>query len=156
MEVHSQTPGILKPPVPCTVEEILPLRRDVFFPGKTLDQARYPGDRDPMACHFAGYLKLKGQADDLLVACVSMLIGQYESRPAWRIRGLAVHEAYRGLDIGSRFLDDAVRRICMDTPVHLIWCAAKDDTYGFYEKLGWKLVDEVYLMQGAGTHFKRV
>jgi predicted GNAT family N-acyltransferase len=147
---------VLLPPLPCRAERILQLRRDVFFPGQSIQQARYPGDDDPRACHFAGCVRYANDRAEHLVACTSLLVDRYEGEPAWRVRGLCVAEGYRGMGIGGRFMQEVARRICLDTPVHVMWCAAKEDAHGFFERLGWQMVDEVYLLQGSGTHFCRV
>ncbi len=142
------------PPLPCSVDRILRLRRDVFFPGHSIQRARYPGDGASTACHFAGVVRASpGASAERLAACVSILLSEYEGEPAWRARGLAVHPAYRRRGIGSRFLSAVVGRMCRDSRVHLFWCSAPPDVHAFYDALGWRMVDEVYLLQGTGTHF---
>ena len=156
MKLRIERTAVLLPPLPCRVERILQLRRDVFFPGQSIQQARYPGDNDEQSCHFAGVIRYDDDLAEHLVAAVSMHVSEYDGEPAWRARGLCVAPAYRGLGIGRAFFQLCARRMCQDTPIHLIWCSAKPESYGFFESMGWHMVDEVYLMQGAGTHFQRV
>jgi len=156
MKLRIERTAVVLPPLPCRVERILQLRRDVFFPGQSIQQARYPGDHEPEAAHFAGVIRYDHDLAEHLVACVSMHVSEYDGEPAWRARGLAVDPAYRKLGIGQAFFQACCRRMCADSPMHVIWCSAKPESYGFFERLGWRMADEIYLMQGTGTHFQRV
>jgi len=156
MRLRIERTAVLLPPLPCQVERILQLRRDVFFPGRSIQKARYPGDQDAAAAHFAGVIRYDDDLPERLVACVSMHVSEYEGEPAWRARGLAVAPAFRKMGIGQTFFTQCCRRMCADTPMHVIWCSAKSESYGFFENLGWHQADEIYLMQGTGTHFQRV
>ncbi|WP_175997048.1 GNAT family N-acetyltransferase [Burkholderia stabilis] len=57
------------------------------------------------------------------------------ARPAWRLRGMAVHPAVRGMGFGRVLVQVCVRH-AEERGAALVWCTARESAYRFYEKLG--------------------
>ncbi|RXV69615.1 GNAT family N-acetyltransferase [Burkholderia stabilis] len=57
------------------------------------------------------------------------------ARPAWRLRGMAVDPAVRGMGFGRVLVQVCVRH-AEERGAALVWCTARESAYRFYEKLG--------------------
>ena len=55
--------------------------------------------------------------------------------------------------IGTALLRDAMTQIANATAVRLFWCNARAVATGFYERLGWRIVSDVFEVPTAGPHY---
>ena len=63
----------------------------------------------------------------------------------WQLRGMAVEPARQGLGIGAAILDAAANRL-RRAGAHLVWANGRDTALGFYERAGWEVVGEGYVL----------
>lgn len=130
----------------CTLEEILPLRQKVLRDGIPLS-ARFSGDEDPSTRHFAGF---RGPA---VVACVTYLASNYQGEPAWQLRGMAVDPVLQTGGLGQKLFRVSLDELSASSEIRFFWCNARTSAKGFYEKLGWKIDSEEFLVDHIGPHF---
>jgi len=134
---------------PVDVEEIINLRHAVLRAGLARETAYFPGDRDPRTIHLAA------KHGPAIVACATVLLNQWEGRPACQLRGMAVDPGYQGHGIGKAILRE-VERIATENGVKILWANARAPAAEFYRKHGWELVSEQFEIPTAGPHFKMV
>ena len=146
-------PGRTPPEITCrraTVAEIMPLRHRILRAGLPFETARFEGDQEATTRH---YVALAG--DDPVV-CLSLMISEWDGRPAWQLRGMATDAGVQGRGLGRRLLKTAVAEARSDAPDRIFWCNARTSAVGFYERLGWKVMSEPFDVLTAGPHVKMV
>jgi GNAT superfamily N-acetyltransferase len=130
-------------------EEIVDLRYAVLRAGLPRDAANFPGDRDLTTVHLAA------KDGNVVVACATVLVNQWEGRPACQLRGMAVDPVYQKRGLGARLLTE-IERVAAENGVGLIWANARTPAAEFYRKHGWEIVSEMFEIPTAGPHFKMV
>ena len=129
------------------LEEILPLREAVIIAG-TNRPSEFPGDRDETTFHVGGF------AGGEIICCGTFLLTDWFGEPAYQLRGMATREDARGEGIGAALLAATERFILDSTPVRQLWCSARVSAVGFYQKVGWSVVSDVYDVPNVGPHRK--
>ena len=109
--------------------------------------AIFAGDGDPAARHYGAF------EGERLIGCVTLHPSRWEGEPAWQLRGMAIAEGFRGRGIGRTMLE-FIAADFDDQPMTLVWCNARVPAARFYEKLGWRIVSEVFEIPTAGQHVK--
>jgi GNAT superfamily N-acetyltransferase len=132
---------------PVPVEEIVDLRHAVLRAGMARETAYFPGDRDSRTVHLAA------KHGPAIVACATVLVNQWEGRPACQLRGMAVDPGYQRRGVGGRLLAE-IERVALENGVGLIWANARAPAAEFYRKYGWEIVSEQFEIATAGPHFK--
>ncbi|MBN3832317.1 GNAT family N-acetyltransferase [Burkholderia sp. Ac-20344] len=108
-----------------------PLRAMILLNGDQ-NACELAGDHAPTTLH-VGVRNASG-----IVAVASLCEESREddrARPAWRLRGMAVHPAVRGMGFGRVLVQVCVRH-AEARGATLVWCTARETAYRFYEKLG--------------------
>ncbi|HEY9898466.1 MAG TPA: GNAT family N-acetyltransferase [Pantanalinema sp.] len=121
------------PIVETTAETITPLRFAVLRPHRPIEESRYPTDQAPGTIHLAAY------DGETLVGCTSAHLEPAPGREgqAYRLRGMAVQEGYRGKGIGAQLLEAMEARI-KATGTPLVWCNGRTQAGAFYRRHGWQ------------------
>ncbi|MCC6795141.1 MAG: GNAT family N-acetyltransferase [Candidatus Hydrogenedentes bacterium] len=130
-----------------SLDEILPLREAVIIAG-TNRPSEYPGDRDQATFHIGGFVGGEN------VCCGTFLLTDWFGETAYQLRGMATREDVRGEGIGVALLAATERFILADTPVRQLWCSARVSAVGFYQRIGWSVVSDVYDVPNVGPHRK--
>lgn len=135
---------------PITPEQTHALRHAVLRPHQPIREMAYPGDDDPLTAHLG--------AVDTGGAVVGIVSLYHEPSPAdpapgdWRLRGMAVRPARRGIGLGTALVAaglGAVRR----EGGRRVWCNARTPAVGFYERQGFTRVGEPFDLPGIGEHY---
>lgn len=135
-------------------EEVVDLRHRVLRLGLPRESAVFPGDEDPATLH--GVAEVASR-----IACCATFTPEPTpaslpsdgSAPAWRLRGMATDEAFRGLGLGSRLLRFLEPLTQQRRPTGLLWCNARIGAVRFYQREGWQVVSaEPYDIPTAGLH----
>lgn len=164
-----------------TPAEIVDLRWRVLRGGLPRPEAVFPGDDLPTSLHYAAIevaaaaaaaaavavavavpvieaappgVAESSSAAPRVVSCATMHLEPWEDEPAYRLRGMATEDGYRGLGLGRALLglaEDDVRR---DTPVRLFWCNARTPALAFYQRQGWEVRSGVFDIPTAGPHVR--
>jgi GNAT superfamily N-acetyltransferase len=66
----------------------------------------------------------------------------------WQLRGMAVEPDRHGEGIGTAILDYAMKRL-RDRGARLAWANGRDTALGFYERAGWTVVGDGYVLPVA-------
>ena len=134
-----------------SLQQIIKLRHRGLCTGKPLESAYFEGDEDPRTRHLAALRYGKGEAK--LFACVTLIWRPLGAEDAWFVCGLVTHEDFRRHGLGRYMLGYAelvVRNARPITP--LLWCKARSQNIGFYEKHGWKRASKKIQEKDAETH----
>ncbi|MBN3794980.1 GNAT family N-acetyltransferase [Burkholderia sp. Ac-20392] len=120
-----------------------PLRAMILLNGD-LDASALAGDQAPTTLHV-------GVRDASGIVAVASLCEELReddrARPAWRLRGMAVHPAVRGMGFGRVLVQVCVRH-AEARGAELVWCTARETAYRFYEKLGFAADGATVTMPG--------
>jgi phosphoribosylformimino-5-aminoimidazole carboxamide ribotide isomerase len=114
-----------------TTEDTLELRRDVLYPGETLEAVKVPGDEDGL--HFGLFEEAQ------LVGVVSLFLRRTEAQ----FRKLAVHPACQGKGYGRMLIHHLIG-LCRKDHVPLLWCHARDTAATFYTQFSFAQVGEYF------------
>ncbi len=133
-------------------DEILPLRYAVLCTGRPWAEAIFVGDDDEHTRHFGAFIATpRGSA---IVGCVSYMMTDYEGEPAWQLRGMATRPDMFRAGVGRKLVAAAQAELLNASPVRLFWCKARVPAIAFYEKLGWKVCSEEFVIENYGPHRK--
>ncbi len=132
------------------VERVIDLRHGVLREGLPRSEAIFAGDHAADAIHVAATL------DGRVIGCGTFHPDQWESRPSWRLRGMATAPGYRGLGVGSRVLDRLVGLSQSIRATQVVWCNARVPAVGFYQSHGWEIVSEQFNIPTAGPHHRMI
>lgn len=69
----------------------------------------------------------------------------------YRLRAMATDPDYRGRHTGEMLVKKAIE-ILKSKNVDVLWCDARLKAVGFYEKIGFKMIDEIYEVPKIGPH----
>lgn len=103
-----------------------PLRHQVLWPDKPLEFVKIPEDESGF--HF-GYF-----VDKELVSVISLFI---DEQKVARFRKFATHPDFQRKGIGSQLLQHVFEQAMAGEAIQ-IWCDARLDANGFYERFGMK------------------
>ncbi|MFI1968028.1 GNAT family N-acetyltransferase [Streptomyces cinnamoneus] len=141
----------MRPPRTALVpaRDVLALRHAVLRPGLPAEAAAFPEDAAPATFHVAAH-----DAQGRVRACATFLPQPLPDtgEEAYRLRGMASDPAVRGLGYGVAVLraglaEAAARGAC------LVWCNGRSGARGFYERQGFEVRGEEFLVEGVGPHF---
>ncbi|MBP8132517.1 MAG: GNAT family N-acetyltransferase [Candidatus Hydrogenedentes bacterium] len=130
------------------LEEILPLRDAVIIAGTDRDTPFFPGDRDAATRHIGVFVNGR------CVGCATFLVQPCQSAPAWQLRGMATAPDCRGQGLGRAMLAFAEAELPKASGARVLWCNARESAAGFYRKLGWETVSELFDVPGVGPHYR--
>lgn len=69
----------------------------------------------------------------------------------YRLRAMATHPEFRGTGAGRALVEEALRRVG-EMQQDVLWCDARAVALGFYDRLGFKTIDEWYDVPIIGPH----
>jgi phosphoribosylformimino-5-aminoimidazole carboxamide ribotide isomerase len=121
--------------------DTLALRRDVLYPGQSLEVVKVEGDADGL--HFGLFESSE------LVGVISLFP---EKGGSARFRKLAVSPACQGRGYGGVLLSH-VEDFCRRERISTLWCDARDSAFGFYLKRGY-VYDSATFIKGGNTFRK--
>lgn len=133
----------MTPPVVRTITapESRPLRRAVLRPHDTDEELR---SREPADAHYVGV-----EVDGAIVA-----VGRIRPEGddgAWRLNGMATAPAWRGHGHGGRVLRALIDHARIQG-ARAVWCTARADASGFYERAGLTVVGVAHDDPATGRH----
>lgn len=140
-------------------KRVLPLRHAVLRAGLPATTARFEQDEDPQTLHLAA-IEGGNDAEDAgeVVGCVTLIREALDSEMAWRLRGMAVAGAYRGRGVGAALLHEVDRQVGAQAREgrgpSLLWCNARTQAIGFYERQGWTTISDRFDVPNSGPHVR--
>lgn len=125
-----------------STEETYPLRRAVLrkeFPNET---HQFNGDFDQDTFHL-GYFH-----GNNLIGILTIM----KKANVAQLRGMAVSEDFQGKGIGRMLIEKAEKIVTKDN-ISKIWMNAREKAVPFYEKLGYKIEGEIFIIKPIGFHY---
>lgn len=126
------------------------MRHRVLRAGLPRESAVFPGDELPASRHFGAFV------GNTIICCATFHQEPWQNEPAWRLRGMATDQAFRGKGIGRALLALAEEHLWAETAVPLLWCNARVPAARFYQAQGWEIVSDVFDIPTAGPHYRMV
>lgn len=123
-------------------EEIFPLRRAVLRKNMPNEPHEFSGDFDESTFHL-GYF----EKNELIGIVTLMKNGNIA-----QLRGMAVDEKHQGKGIGKKLVLEA-EKILLKNNISKIWMNAREKAVPFYEKLGYKIEGEIFIIKPIGFHY---
>lgn len=113
---------------------VRPLRRAVLRQGRPAADAVFVGDDHPLVAHVAA---CDGAGEVVAVGTVfpDPMPWAPDEPDAWRIRGMATAEGWRGRGVGAQVLDALLAHAAEGGGV-TVWCHARQGAWPFYERAG--------------------
>ncbi len=111
------------------------IRHEVMWPGQVIDYVKLPNDKN--GSHFGLFV------NDKLVSIVSAFISGEEAQ----FRKFATVKEEQGKGYGSKLLTYLMKELTTDR-IERIWCNARVDKTGFYERFGMKKTDRSFSKGG--------
>ena len=139
------------------LSEIFQVRWEVLRPNRPREVAEFPGDDAPETIH-AGAFDEAG----LNIACVTLTrvdwkpidpLGEHTApQPAWQLRGMGVIPGHQGTGVGQSLLATLESLAKNASPIRLLWCNARKEAIGFYQRQGWLIASEEFMIEDVGPH----
>jgi GNAT superfamily N-acetyltransferase len=128
-------------------EELVDLRHHVLRQGLPRESAIFPGDDLASSRHFGVF------EGDTTIGCATFHRNQFESEPAWQLRGMATDGALRSKGVGRELLGFAEEVLRGDeSSIRRMWANARVPAIRFYQSMGWLIVSEEFDVPTAGPH----
>ena len=70
---------------------------------------------------------------------------------SWQLRGMATDPRVRGLGAGRALVAEGLARLAA-RGAELVWCDARKDAVGFYQRIGFTIVTDEYDLRPVGPH----
>lgn len=131
------------------ISEIKQLRHDVLWPHKaSLKDCVITADELETTFHM-------GAVDnDIVIGTSTFLVDnnpQFESKHQYRLRAMATSPSVRGKQLGRQIIEASIEKL-RTMNIDLLWCDARLEATGFYEKLGFIIKGEIYNVPNIGPH----
>lgn len=129
--------------------ETLIVRHPVLRPGKDISTCHFDGDDAPENRHFGLYQDLQ------LVGVVTLFKESsacFQPENQFRIRGMAVLHEYQKKGYGEALVRH-VESVVATSGNAIIWFNARIIAVGFYEKLGYEKIGNLFDIGDIGAHY---
>ncbi len=134
-----------------STQETLPLRKKILKPFLTEAECINPGDDLQSTFHFAC------KVDSKIVSIATFLAEPHPCLPQalhpYRLRGMASDtDLGPRQGYGSRVLQEGIEYLQTHQQCDAIWCNAREQAFGFYEKMGFQFFGELFDIKDIGPH----
>jgi GNAT superfamily N-acetyltransferase len=127
----------------------LPLRQRVLRPHQTIEELRAGDDDAPSTGNYVAF------AGDEVVCTASVRREAPPwapgAAPAWRLRGMATEEAWRGRGVGAQVLAVVIEHV-RSHGGGLLWCNARVPAVPFYRRAGFGTRGDEWVDPDIGPH----
>jgi GNAT superfamily N-acetyltransferase len=135
-----------------TLEDVLPLRRTLLRPGQAPEAAIHPGDAAPATVHLGAFIEEE-------LVCVATLFREapagQDDPLAWRLVGMATRPDRQRRGYGRAVIERCVAAVAGRGGTRL-WCNARLDAVGFYQRLGFVAIGPPFEVAGTGLRQRMV
>ena len=132
-----------------SLEETLDLRNRMLRNNVGIDHARFIEDA------FSGVFHVGYEKEENIV-CVATFIPvnhpKYQAN-GYQLRGMATDVNHSGKGLGSAVMDFAFDKL-RSQRVQYLWCNARKSATPFYEKLGFYIISDEFIVEGIGPHYQ--
>lgn len=132
-----------------TPEETRSLRHRVLWPHiEKLEDCVIDIDHREDAIHLGTFHE--GNLISVL-SLFEMTTDKLDYSKQYRLRAMATDPNYRGYGAG-RVIVEAAKELITELGYDVLWCDARKVALGFYERLGFDIIDEWYEVRNIGPH----
>ncbi len=132
-----------------SAKETLFIRQSVLRDGKPLENCSFVGDNELSSLHLGAFLEEK------LIGIVSLIKNPnpiFQEKNQVQLRGMAVLPDHRNRHIADKLLRVSEIKLQEKRPTFL-WCNARENAVGFYEKFGFTIRGNKFEIPEIGPHF---
>ena len=125
------------------------LRNIILRPGRPIESCHFQGDDDESTFHLGAYI------DEELASVASFYLNNNESFDEpyqTQLRGMATLPSFQGKGLSSALLRTAFPLI-KKNHINTLWCNARKEAVGFYEKVNFETICDEFEIPGIGAHF---
>ncbi len=125
------------------------IRNEVLRPGLPVETCYFDGDKEDSTFHLGAFI------DDKLCSIASFYLNnskEFQEEFQFQLRGMATLKTHRGNGLSSALLKTAFPLI-KQNHVKLLWCNARTEAVGFYQKVGFQIKGEEFHIEGVGAHY---
>jgi len=76
---------------------------------------------------------------------------KFDTKCQYRLRAMATSPSVRGKQVGRQIIEASIQKL-KNMKIDLLWCDARLEATGFYEKLGFTMMGEIYNVPNIGPH----
>lgn len=134
-----------------SIEEVLPLRSLVLRENRGIEFSGFAEDQLTETFH----LGLVEEGEIVCIASFMPCAHQMFSNTGWQLRGMATHPGHRGKGLGAAILTHS-KSFLLEAKADYLWCNARLSAVGFYQKCGFRVISEEFLIENIGPHFQMV
>jgi len=131
------------------ITNIKALRHEVLWPHKpSFEDCVIEPDELESTFHMGAVEK------DIVVGTSTFLVDindKFDTKSQYRLRAMATSPAVRGKQVGRQIIEASIEKL-KNMGIELLWCDARLEATGFYEKLGMKMKGEIYDVPNIGPH----
>lgn len=131
-----------------SAQDTYPIRSQMLRPGRPIEECVFRGDEDEQTFHLGAFVEGK------LVSVASFYFEKHQNLPdqyQFRLRGMATLPDFQGRGLSYNLLKTALPMIKKNFCT-LLWCNARESALGFYLKVGFQTVGEVFDIPDIGPH----
>ncbi len=135
-----------------STRDTYPIRHQVLRPGRPLETCFFDRDGDEQTFHLGAFIETK------LVSIASFYFEKHpklEDPYQYRLRGMATLPDFQRQGHSSELLKMGFP-IIKQNLCSLVWCNARVSAQGFYEKIGFKTIGDVFEIPDVGPHLLMV
>ena len=122
--------------------DTFPLRRAVLRKNLPNEPHEFNGDFDESTFHLGFY------ENDKIIGIVTIL----KNGKIAQLRGMAVADLHQGKGIGKQLVLEA-EKILKKENFSRIWMNARENAVPFYEKLGYRIEGDLFVIKSIGFHY---
>ena len=136
-------------------DSVLDLRHRVLRPNSPITEARFDGDEERNARHYAIMTGEPGK-ELTAICCLSLYLRNIQNNRAWQLRGMATDARYQRQGYGGLLLRASLLSTAQEKSIGFFWCNARVSAEDFYVSHGWKIIKprKVFEIPGVGNHVK--
>jgi len=131
------------------INEIKQLRHEVLWPHKpSIADCVIEPDDEETTFHMGAV------ENNTVVGTSTFLIdvnNKFETKSQYRLRAMATSPSVRGKQAGRKIIEASIKKL-KQMDIDLLWCDARLEATGFYEKLGLQMKGEIYDVPNIGPH----
>lgn len=124
------------------------IRQQMLRPGQSIDKCNFTGDEDDQTFHLGAF------KDGKLISVASFYFETHpdlEEQYQFRLRGMATLPDHQHQGLSSQLLKTAFP-IIKQNFCPLVWCNARKNAIGFYQKVGFEAASDEFDIPGIGPH----
>ncbi|GIK63365.1 MAG: putative N-acetyltransferase YitI [Chloroflexota bacterium] len=134
---------------PIPVEATYAIRQQVLWPDDPPEAIHRLGDSAVGTLHVGGFW------EEQMVSIATVIRDappETQHSTAWRLRAVATLPEFQGRGIGKAVISHCIEYAIQQGGT-LLWCNARPDAVGFYEKLGFQIEGDLHAGLGHGPRY---